>query len=183
MKYYKPLFLNRVLALALVASVVLSACTTDEAEKASTDAQQLPAGVDTLEISVQMNEFAFIPDTLRLPVDQPVRLTFENTGTVLHEFMAGKTLNPESNGFHEGLFADMDLHMDQESLDSHGMTGAGHDMNSPDPTGHMTMLLVGPGAASTMTFTLPSSRLGTWEMTCFQPGHFQSGMRGVILVQ
>lgn len=181
MKHINQFSLIRITVIALWASVLMSACTP-ESNRTPADRQQSPIAADTLEFSVQMNEFAFTPDTLRLPAGQPIRLTFLNAGTVLHEFMAGRSLNSESNGFLEGLFADMELHMDRESMNSYGRTGEEHNMNSPDPTGHMTMLLLDPGTTSTMTFTLPSSRSGTWMMSCFQTGHFQSGMKGTIIV-
>jgi uncharacterized cupredoxin-like copper-binding protein len=166
-------------AVVLLASLVLAACT-DQAEHAPDDA----AAADTSEttIRVQMNDFAFAPDTLRLPAGRPVRLVFENTGAVPHEFMAGRDITSEADGFQEGLFANVEVHMDREAMGAHSEVG-GHEMNTPDPTGHKTMLLLGPGTTSTMTFTLPVSRRGTWIMACFQPGHIQAGMQGTILVE
>jgi uncharacterized cupredoxin-like copper-binding protein len=168
---------------ALLASLALVACT-DQAEQAPDDA----ATADTSEttVRVQMNDFAFAPDTLRLPAGRPVRLVFENTGAVPHEFMAGRAITSEADGFQDGLFANVEMHMDREAMEAHGETGkeaGGHEMNTPDPTGHKTMLLLEPGATSTMTFTLPASRGGTWIMACFQPGHFQAGMQGTIIVE
>lgn len=42
---------------------------------------------NTAQISVQGNEFAFMPSTLDVKLGQPVTLTFENTGKYPHNFV------------------------------------------------------------------------------------------------
>ena len=45
--------------------------------------------------------------------------------------------------------------------------------------------LVEPGQATTITFTVPESKIGTWEIGCFQERgqHYDDGMNGLIIVE
>lgn len=50
---------------------------------------------------------------------------------------------------------------------------------------HGAMVMLDPKAEATLTFTVPSDKVGTWVFGCFQEDglHFDSGMRGVLIVE
>jgi hypothetical protein len=71
--------------------------------------------------------------------------------------------------------------------DDHGekkMGGMKMKMKGPeaDHPGFMITLL--PKGNATITFTVPKSKVGTWEMGCFTEDgvHYKEGMRGTFIV-
>ena len=48
---------------------------------------------------------------------------------------------------------------------------------------HGTMVLAQVGETMSLSFTLPESRRGVWSAGCFLPGHFEAGMRAVLIVE
>lgn len=42
---------------------------------------------------------------------------------------------------------------------------------------------VEPGGQATLRFTVPASAKGEWEMGCFIPGHYESGMSGFLEIE
>jgi len=147
-------------------------------------------------IEMTMADFSFSPAILRIPAGRPVKLVFENTGAMEHEFMAGRTT--VNGDFATDLFANIDVEMGSEDAANHDPAdAAAHDHPEPathvhaDPAEHMhaegqdghgTMIGVGAGARRSMTFELPADLLGEWEMACFIPGHYDGGMHGTVIV-
>jgi len=141
---------------------------------------------DAMAIEVDMRDHAFLPTSLRIPAGNPVTLVFGNTGSVEHEFMAGRGVS--EGHFEVDLFAGLEVDLrsvmpaehDNSADHGHADAGAGHhDHAGAD---HGTMVGLGPGGRATMTFTLPDSLRGEWEMACFLPNHYERGMHGVLTV-
>jgi len=39
------------------------------------------------------------------------------------------------------------------------------------------------GGVATLRFTVPATAKGRWEMGCFLAGHYESGMKGTIMIE
>lgn len=146
-------------------------------------------------INLLMREYAYLPKTLYLPAGKNVTLVLYNRGTVPHEFMAGRDVTGDRDGFKEDLFEGVEVLMeggmpeDAEHHEEGHSESKAHDQESSGTEHHEgedhngTRILVAPGEAATMNFTLPLDRKGEWEMGCFQPDHYESGMHGTVRVE
>ena len=138
------------LSLALVAAIVLAACGATSSAPAATQA-----------LTVTAKEFAFTPAQLTVARGQPVELTFQNTGTVEHDWSVREielTGTPTVSG---------------ETGSGH-MMGDMHDM----PALHVA---AGPGAQGKLIFI--ASKAGAYEFYCTVAGHKEAGMVGTLTVK
>ena len=107
-------------------------------------------------ISVEMNDaMRFVPDHIEVRLGETVRIQHRNTGQVMHEMVIGT----------------------RQALDEHAemmmkFPGMEHD--------EAWMSHVAPGGEGEIVWTF--NRAGTFEFACLIPGHYQAGMRGVIVV-
>ncbi|GMQ82990.1 MAG: hypothetical protein BMS9Abin05_2461 [Rhodothermia bacterium] len=184
--------------LLAVLLVTLAACG-DTASEQTTPSTNSPDSVQVgdsndVVINVELKEFGFTPDTLRIPAGQAVKLVLENVGLVPHEFMAGRDVASDESAFNEDLFAgvdvegSMDMDMDMEDMNHEGVDevperGEEAAENGHGDDDHGTMLLLEGKAAGSMRFTLPESKRGTWAIGCFLPGHYQAGMKGILIIE
>jgi uncharacterized cupredoxin-like copper-binding protein len=53
-------------------------------------------------------------------------------------------------------------------------------ISSPD---HGTMLILEPGGSASLSFEVPDSSKGEWDIACFLPGHYEANMRGKIIIE
>lgn len=146
------------------------------------ESSKLAAQQEPVRIEVSMKEFAFGPDTLRIPAGKPVTLVFKNDGVVPHEFMAGR--EAEGGHFEHDLFEGLHINMmtgemAEEAGGEHGHAAAGGHGGED----HGTMIMAQAKETVMMSFTLPESLRGAWNMGCFLPGHYEAGMRGTIIVE
>lgn len=113
----------------------------------------------TMEIVLNANEFSFFPATLEVKAGQPVKLIFQNTDVLEHDFsiveipLAGEA---EATG------------------DDHGH---GHDA-SDAPKLHV---VAAPGETGTLEFT--PTEPGEYEFDCTVAGHKEAGMVGKLIVK
>ena len=143
----------RVLAIALTLAVILAAC-----------GQSAPSTVDTRRIEIEMRDFAFAPETLTLRAGERVTLAFKNVGKLEHEFMAGT-----DPAYGKGYLKDWLAGAVIESSGEHAMEHAGAGVR------------VAPNATTLFTFVVPRQG-GVFEFGCFVIGHYESGMRGRLVV-
>ena len=143
----------RVLAVPIALTLLLTAC-----------GQGAPGGGDTRRIDIEMRDFAFAPETLTLVGGEKVTLAFKNIGTVEHEFMAG---NDPAYG--KGYLQDWLAGAQIESSGEHGMDHVGAGVR------------VAPNTTKLFTFVVPNQG-GVFEFGCFVIGHYESGMRGRLVV-
>ena len=115
-------------------------------------------------IEIEMRDFAFSPDSLTLRAGERVTLSFKNVGKLEHEFMAG-TQPAYGKGYLEDLLSGAQIE-----------GGAGHGM---DHSG--AGVRVAPNTTRALTFVVPE-RNGVFEFGCFVVGHYESGMRGRLVV-
>ncbi len=151
-----------------------------------------------LVIEVNLADYSFSPEQLRIPAGQLVQLVFTNTGEVEHEFMAGRTV--VDGDFAVDLFAGLEVEIGtlgaavpegHDNSDGHHDDDvdvpAGHDNSDGHHDGdaaaaHGTMISLQEGTRGTMTFTLPTALRGEWETGCFLTGHYGRGMHGTLTV-
>lgn len=122
-------------------------------------------------IEVKMASFRYFPDTLRIPVGETVKLVFHNDGNFAHEFMVGRTLADDSIGYQTDLFEGVEVQKSKAT---------------PETRGSGTALAVEPDSSQSLTFRLPPSKRGRWEMGCFLTNpalHYKAGMKGAVLVE
>jgi plastocyanin len=142
----------------------------------------IKGAADTTVIHLTLKDFAFVPDTLRIPAEKPVKIMIKNTGTVTHEFMAGKgRIAASGDGFKQDLFNNVIVHNSGGKVEMSGM-----NMEKMESS---FMIDVKPDEKATISFTLPKSTKGTWKMGCFfkfgqtSKTHYDAGMKGVVIVE
>ena len=110
------------------------------------------------EMTVNMTEFGFEPNTITVTAGEPVKLTLVNNGAVEHDFVV--EVIPVKDVSTEGMEMD---HMsgDHAEYDLHTATAA--------------------GATSTLSFTATTP--GTYKIICSVPGHKEAGMTGELIVK
>jgi len=131
-----------------IAVLFLSACASSS--------NSVPA----TEITVDMNEFLYAPASITIPANQPVILTFTNSGAQEHDFVI-KTIavtNVEAEGASSGQ--------------AHHMGG---DTSEYD-------LHISTGASSTSKLSFIATEPGTYKIFCSIQGHEVAGMIGELIV-
>lgn len=126
-------------------------------------------------LSVLIRDYAYMPTPLNLPSGKKITLAITNLGTTPHEFMAGRDLTPEKDGFKTDLFHGIAVQTAQA-----GQTTTASSAKSGTTT---TQILIAPKTTAFMTFTLPDDRKGEWETACFQPGHYVDRLHGILRVE
>jgi uncharacterized cupredoxin-like copper-binding protein len=112
----------------------------------------------TREISIDMlDQMRFSPSILEVGQGETIRFVVKNLGKLRHEWVIGNE---------QELLAHAQ-EMKQSKAGSHQ-----HDMANA--------ISLGGGEQGVLTWTF--SEAGTLAMACFEPGHYEAGMRGVIHV-
>ena len=119
-------------------------------------------------VEIEMKEFGFSPSAITLRAGERVILRVKNTGTTEHDLMAGRDPKP-SEGYHEDLFAGVEVRMTGGAQTGHGATHRG------------VGLLLATTRAGEVAFTVPN-RPGEYEFGCFVPGHYELGMKGALTI-
>jgi uncharacterized cupredoxin-like copper-binding protein len=116
-------------------------------------------GTPSTNVTVHMTDFAYTPNTIVVPVGQPIRLTMENEGAIEHDFVVEQidvkdvSAADDSMGAHHG-------HDDMPEYDLHVSTGAGQ--------------------ANVLEFT--ALKPGTYRIFCSIEGHIEAGMLAELIV-
>ena len=135
-------------------------------------------------VTVVLKDFKFDPPTLQLHAGEAVSLTVRNEGRVAHEWLIGRQVvrSTDEKGYQQDLFALLHptVEGNQYSLEEVGRRPPGRD----EPATRRSMgVEVLPGGEVTLRFTVPASAKGDWEMGCFYHGHFESGMKGNLVIE
>lgn len=132
--------------------------------------------------TIEMSEYAFKPDTIRVRVGQEVTLNLVNKGQLLHEIMFGQGLvraNNRPNGYDKDLFATAGV--------MPTVTGGKVVEDSQHEHSHGGFMLMLPNTddQATIQFVVTEEMLGTWEMGCFEQDgvHYDAGMKGKLIVE
>jgi uncharacterized cupredoxin-like copper-binding protein len=116
----------------------------------------VPGSMTVAEVRIEMDDtMRFTPSVVEVTAGQPVRLVVVNRGKVRHELVLG---------------TDKELAHHAQEMKS-GKAHHHHDDKAIE---------VDPGQSKTITRTFKTGeQLG---MACFEPGHYEAGMRGVLKV-
>lgn len=136
---------------------------------------------DTVQIEISQREFTFAPDTIRIPAGRPVTLVIRNEGAIPHGFSAGR--DPGNGHSVEDLFEGVDVEGSMSAMDmgmDMDMNMGGGDQGHDNPG---TRVMTQVGETMKLSFTLPESRRGLWNVRCFLAGHSEAGMHGVLIVE
>lgn len=115
--------------------------------------------VRTVEVKMTETEDAkmlFVPDRVEVKRGEQVRFVLKNVGKVDHEFMLD---TPANNAKHK-------VQMEKNP-----------DMEHDDPNGKR----LDPNASSEIVWRF--TKAGTFEFACLMPGHYESGMKGTVVVK
>jgi uncharacterized cupredoxin-like copper-binding protein len=136
------------------------------------------------QVTITLRDFKMEPADIQLHVGEDVALTLRNEGRVAHEWLIGKGVvrTPQEKGFQIDLFALLGPTIEgrQYSLEQVGRRPPGRDERA---TRTSTGLLVQPGGEVKLRFTVPPTASGDWEVGCFFPGHYESGMKGTMAIR
>jgi uncharacterized cupredoxin-like copper-binding protein len=199
MHHGKPRLI-RTLAIGAATALAVAACGSSGAAGESPTPET--EGTQT-EFEIVMSEFAFTSDSITLPAGKTISLTLRNEGTIDHEFMLGRT-SQEDGGYVEDLFAQLDAevvsghgyemmgfddhmdeaedHMEEAEADHHEEGEADHHEEEAVAHAHGSMLTLEPGGQVTLTLHIPADAVGTWELGCFLPGHYDAGKLGTVTI-
>lgn len=113
----------------------------------------------TIEISA-LDELAFDPDQVTVSVGEPVTFVVANEGEQVHEFVLG----PDH------------VQMAHEEASAMGEMHEGMHVE-----GQLAALDLEPGQTREVTVTFEEP--GEMPFGCHEPGHFDGGMRGTVIVE
>jgi len=127
-------------------------------------------------VTVTMAEFKFTPAQVTLRAGMPAGMRVANKGTVDHEFMvyekpkAGATAMELHDWARErSYFLGVQAKVEGRVTD---LERKGKDV---------VMVMLAPGESATIKF-IPK-KTGTFEIGCFLPGHYEAGMKAVLVVR
>lgn len=103
---------------------------------------------------------AFDPDSVDVEAGEVITFEVENTGVIPHDFTLG---NEEAQEEHASKMA--------EAMGSEGMEMAHTEPNA---------MTVEPGSTKSLTWRFTES--GTVLYGCHQPGHYEAGMVGAVVI-
>lgn len=135
-------------------------------------------------VTVVLKDFKIDPPTLQFHVGDALSLTLRNEGRVAHEWLIGRgaVRSADEKGFQQDLFALLNPKVEgrQYRLEQVGRRPPGRDERA---TRSSMGVEIQPGGEVTLRFTVPASAKGEWEMACFFPGHFETGMKGTLVIE
>ncbi len=119
-------------------------------------------------IRIEMGDFFFRPASITLKHGEKVTLRLVNTSAVEHDFAIGRRADAAAGRYEEDFF-------DNVKVASSGRVRVARD-------GGTLRVFVAPLGTAEITFTVPDVT-GSFESACFIAGHYQSGMKGTLLVE
>jgi plastocyanin len=198
---------NALLSVLPVVLLVLSACAksvptatsrpepsdTEESTKtseptishATQTTTNTPESVDLgtpapLVMTINMLEYKYIPNEIRIRVGQPVTLNLINKGSVPHEIVIGRELVKQNETIPVGYETDLFI----LSGVIPNVTFSVADSGSFKEDEGNYVLSLPAGASAELSFTVTQEMLGDWEIGCFEHVgvHYNGGMTGTLIV-
>ena len=133
---------------------------------------------DRIEVVIELREFNFTVagGEANAPIvfnaGQPYSVVFSNVGMMEHEVLIGRTVVVEDgvpDGYETNLLDAIPVNIDGDDWEV-GTSG-------------FIEVELEPGESVEIHFTLPAELIGTWEIGCFVPGHYQAGMLAPVIVE
>ena len=129
-------------------------------------------------VRIEMGEFYFQVEgqernePIVLLAGQRYEIVFANVGMMEHEVLIGRDVVVE-DGIPDGYEVNL---LDAIEVD---VVGEGWEVG----TSGFVEVELEPGETVVLHFTLPDEAIGTWEIGCFIPGHYQAGMLAPVVVE
>ena len=129
-------------------------------------------------VRIEMGEFYFQVEghernePIVLLAGQPYEIVFVNVGMMEHEVLIGRDVIVE-DGIPDGYEVNL---LDAVEVD---VVGEGWEVG----TSGFVEVELDAGETVVLHFTLPDEAIGTWEIGCFIPGHYQAGMLAPFVVE
>jgi uncharacterized cupredoxin-like copper-binding protein len=139
-------------------------------------------------VTLALRDFALQPPTLFLRAGERVELVIQNRGAAEYEWSAGRGLIdiPYEKGFRADLLALFKPRVSGQGYDLEQLMTTNLDTKEETEGETVTRLNqevdVEPGGQVVLDFTVPQDAKGMWQMGCFLPGQYESGMYGAILI-
>lgn len=138
----------------------------------------LAQDAEPTQVRIEMGEYYFQAEgqeqneAIVLQAGQPYELVFANVGTLEHEVLIGRELlveDGEPDGYETNLLGAVvtDVFEDDWMVRMSGMIE----------------FELEEGESLTMLVTVPEDLVGTWEIGCFIPGHYQAGMKAPFVIE
>lgn len=165
------------LVLIFALGITLTACSNTSSPK-------------SLEITMEMSEFSFIPNHLEFQVGQDVTIHLKNIGALEHEIMFGRDVEFEDgqpHGYTTDLFAFAGVEPEVTVMEEANSNVGEHDEGEMEEEhGHSGFMVEVPtgGNEYTIHFTVTENMVGDWEIGCFDQNgvHYTAGMVGSLTV-
>jgi uncharacterized cupredoxin-like copper-binding protein len=109
---------------------------------------------------------------LRVKAGQVFWIVLKNNGKFAHEISWGRNLIDKGNyydGYRENLLENVQVNIIGEKF----------ELVAND----LTYFRLDPGQEAELEMTLPAEVIGEWEMGCFRPIHYESGMHLKFIVE
>lgn len=135
-------------------------------------------GDEATALRIEMGEYYFQlegqerNEAIVLEAGVPYVLSFVNVGAMEHEVLIGRGLLVEDDvpdGYETNLLEGVEM----------DVTGGGWYVE----VGGVIEFELEAGESITLEVTIPEARVGTWEIGCFIPGHYQAGMKAPFEVR
>ncbi len=160
----------RVLILGLGLGMMVGACA--------------PGGASAISVTITMEEYRFNPSSVQVQAGREIRLTLVNRGQETHELMIGRDLITHEGrpaGFAQDFFEGISVRAERggKPIDI-------HELMEEEEEEHGFMVALEPGEEPvTLIFTIPTDKVGEWEMGCFENegAHWELGMQGKWIVR
>jgi len=133
-------------------SLGIAACAGDDSSP--------PPGTDAevREVSVMMRDIAFEPAVIEMRRGETVRLNFENSGALTHDFSIDS------------------MPMGRMEMTG-GTSGNGHGGHGSEAAMHMAL-----GAGEHGMIEFEATEAGEYVYYCNEPGHREAGMHGILRI-
>ena len=132
----------------------------------------------TRTVEVVMYDNYYEPEDIRVQAGETVRFQVRNAGSLVHEFSIG---TPTMHEAHQPMMQMLQEHgvLLPDRIDREAArvmeTSMGHGMHEEANT-----VMLEPGQTADMVWTFPAEAPVSLEFACNIPGHYDSGMVGLI---
>lgn len=164
-----------IILLVSIIAFALAACG------GSQTAETIPEPVT---FTIDMNEYTFAPDNIKVRVGQMVTIDMINTGFIPHELMFGRAV-VMTDGRPDGYVTDLFKGTGAEEPVIVPESASTDDDEHIDDEHMGTMVwLKENGDEASVTFLVTEEMIGEWEMGCFEMDgvHYELGMKGTFVV-
>ncbi len=125
-------------------------------------------------VTITLKEFSFTPARVTLQADVPAEIVLVNKGKVEHEFLVYDTPKGKISDWDEYVMANTYFKDMGEVEGEFEGTGAVAGTR-------IFEVEVKPGKVAELKFT--PARKGAFEIACHVTGHYEAGMKGVLVVK